>query len=78
MAETVGALLQESREARGLSLDGQTEEQIRAEAAAESRHLVDVFLNAVRAEVPEEEIRDRIAAAVLSRLPDADDDGEDG
>jgi hypothetical protein len=63
------------RLARGLSLDGQTEEQIRAEAAAETRHLIDLFVEVVRTEVAEEETRDRIARALLARLPQ--DEGED-
>ncbi|MCU0225968.1 MAG: hypothetical protein MUF27_18310 [Acidobacteria bacterium] len=63
------------RLARGLALDGQTEEQIRAESAAETRHLIDVFVDVVRAEVGEEETRDRIARSLLARLPQ--DDGED-
>jgi hypothetical protein len=64
------------RLARGLSLDGQTEEQIRAEAAAETRHLIDTFIAVVKNEVPEEPVRDRIARRLLESLPleDADDD----
>jgi hypothetical protein len=62
------------RLARGLSLDGQTEEQIRAEAAAEGRALVDLFIDVVKAEVPDEGVRDRISRAVLERLPRQDDE----
>ncbi len=57
------------RLARGLALDGQTEEQIRAEAAAENRKLVDLFIDVVKAEVPDPDARDRIARAILERLP---------
>ncbi len=65
------------RLARGLSLDGQTEEQVRAEAAAENRHLVDVFTEAVKREVPDEDARDRISRAVIGLLPQPTD-GEEG
>lgn len=62
------------RLARGLSLDGQTEEQIRAEAAAESRRLIDLFVDVVKSEVKDEAVRDRIARILLERLPRTDDD----
>jgi len=65
------------RLARGLSLDGQTEEQIRAEAEADARALVDLFIDIVKAEVPDEETRDRIARALLERVP-AGTDEDDG
>jgi hypothetical protein len=64
------------RLARGLSLDGQTEEQIRAEAAAESRHLVDLFIEVVKAEVNDAHVRDRIARSLLERLPSDLEDEE--
>jgi hypothetical protein len=67
------------RLARGLSLDGQTEEQIRAEAAAESRALVDLFIDIVKKEIADEDLRDRIARAILERLPtEMTEDAEDG
>ena len=53
------------RLARGLSLDGQTEEQIRAQAEADGRGLIDLFIDIVREEVPDEEARDRIARALM-------------
>ncbi len=53
------------RLARGLSLDGHTEEQIRAQAEADGRALVDLFIGIVKDEVPDEGIRDRIAQALL-------------
>ena len=65
------------RLARGLSLDGQTEEQIRAEAAAESRHLIDLFIDVVKAEVEDEAVRDRIARALLERLPSGTSEAEE-
>ena len=57
------------RLARGLSLDGKVEEQIRAESAAEIRGLVDVFFELVKAEVADEETRDRIARGLFERCP---------
>ena len=65
------------RLARGLSQDGQTEEQIRAEATAATRQVVDVFLDAVKTEVTDPEMRDRIARAVLTAVPHHDDDEGD-
>lgn len=65
------------RLARGLSLDGQTEEQIRAEAEADGRALIDLFIEVVKAEVPDEETRDRIARALLERIPAGGDEDED-
>ena len=59
------------------SLDGQTEEQIRAESAAESRHLVDIFIEVVKTEVPDPAIRDRVARVLLERLPTPSDDQHD-
>ncbi len=64
------------RLARGLTTDGQSEEQIRAEAAAETRHVVDTFLNAIKREIHDPDVRDRIARAILELVPlGSDDDG---
>jgi len=57
------------RLARGLSLDGQNEEQIRAEAEAEGRALVDLVIDVIKAEVKDEATRDRIARAIFERAP---------
>jgi hypothetical protein len=65
------------RLARGLSLDGQTEEQIRAEAEADGRSLIDLFIGIVKSEVPDEAVRDRIARALLERVPAGTEEGED-
>ena len=65
------------RLARGLSLDGQTEEQIRAEAEAELRAMVDLFLDVVRDKVPDEQTRDDIARAILEQLPIEDEANAD-
>ena len=61
------------RLARGLSLDGKTEEQLRAEFEAEGRALIDFFIEVVKQEVEDQVIRDRIARAVIDRMP-ADED----
>ena len=63
------------RLARGLSLDGQTEEEIRAQAEAESRALVDLFIEVVKAQVRDESTRDAIARALLGRLPQEAEEG---
>ena len=62
------------RLARGLSLDGQTEEQIRTEAAAENRSLVDAFVEAVKQQVADPEVREKIRQAVLAHLPEEPED----
>ena len=58
------------RLARGLSMDGETEEKIRAEAQAEIRHLIDVFIDAVKENVPNEDARERIRQAVFAAIPE--------
>jgi hypothetical protein len=63
------------RLARGLSLDGQTEEQIRAEAAAETRALVDTFIDLVQQHVTDDEARDQIARGLYERTPLELDEG---
>jgi len=65
------------RLARGLSLDGQTEEQIRAEAQAEMRGLVDLFVDVVKQHVTDETTRDLICRAVLERVPAEEVEGPD-
>lgn len=63
------------RLARGLSLDGQTEEQIRTEAAAENRALVDAFVEAVKENVTDPGARDKIRQAIQTHLPQEPEDG---
>ena len=63
------------RLARGLSLDGQTEEQIRAEAQAEIRNMVDVFIDSVKENVPDESTREHIRQSILDALPEEENDG---
>ena len=62
------------RLARGLSLDGKTEEQLRAEFEAEGRALIDFFIEVVKQEVEDQVIRDRIARAVIDRMPAEDEE----
>ncbi len=64
------------RLARGLSTTGETEEQIRAEAAAENRTLVDAFIEGIKEQVTDPDLRDKIRQAVASRLPTNQDNGE--
>lgn len=64
------------RLARGLSTTGETEEQIRAEAAAENRVLVDAFVDAVKEHVTDPEVREKLRQAVLARLPSEPEHGE--
>ena len=72
MAAIIDKAQKGQRLARGLSLDGQTEEQIRAEAEAESRRLVDLFIDVVKEQVKDTDLRDRIARAILVRVPSED------
>ena len=62
------------RLARGLSMDGKTEEQLRAEFEADGRSLIDFFIQVVKDEVDDEAVRDRIARAILERLPTEDEE----
>ncbi len=75
--EKVAGILSQAQKgqrlARGLSLDGKTEEQLRAEFEADGRSLVDFFIEVVKAEVPDEKLRDRLARAIFDRLPDDDE-----
>ena len=63
------------RLARGLSLDGETEEQIRAESHAELRRLIDAFIDSVKENVTDEQTRERIRRSILEALPEEEDDG---
>jgi hypothetical protein len=58
------------RLAKGLSLDGETEEAIKAQAQSEIRTLIDLFVTALKEHVADESVRERVALAVLSRLPE--------
>ncbi len=78
--ERVSAILEKAqrgqRLARGLSLDGQTEQQILAQAEADGRGLIDLFIDVVKQEVHDEQTRDRIARALLEQCP-VESDNED-
>jgi hypothetical protein len=58
------------RLAKGLSLDGESEEAIRAQAQAEIRALIDLFITALKEHVADESVREQVALAVLSRIPE--------
>lgn len=58
------------RLARGMGVDGQTEEKIRAEAQADMRRMIDMFIDTVKECVKDEETRDRIGQRILAALPD--------
>lgn len=78
MKEVAGILEKAQRGqrlARGMTVDGETEEQIRAEAAAEGRALVDLFVDVVKEHVADEDTRDRIARAILERVPAEEAEG---
>jgi hypothetical protein len=47
------------------------------EGAAENRALVDAFVEAVKEHVPDPEAREKIRRAVLSHLPEEQEDEQD-
>lgn len=57
------------RLAKGLSMTGDTEETIRAEAQAELRTTIHLVRDAIKENVTDEETRDRIGRAILAALP---------
>jgi hypothetical protein len=63
------------RLAKGLSITGETEEAIRAESEADTRHLIDVFIDTVKEHVHDEETRERIRQAILTALPEEEGTG---
>lgn len=79
--ERIAAILDRAQKgprlAKGLSVAGETEEQIRAESQAEIRRLIDSFIDAVKDNVPDEEMRDRIRRAVMEVVPDEAEADED-
>jgi hypothetical protein len=58
------------RLAKGLSVSGETEEQIRAQSQAEIRGLIDTFIDSVKENVEDEEVRERIRRALVEALPE--------
>ena len=83
--ERVAGILERAQKgqrlAKGLSVSGETEETIRARAQAETRRLIDIFIEAVKENVIDEEARDRIRRSILAGLPQGPGagtgDGED-
>ena len=75
--ERIAAILDKAQKgqrlAKGLSLTGETEEQIRAEAEMEIRSLIDTFIDAVKEHVADEETRDRIRRTLLTAIPEEDE-----
>ena len=65
------------RLAKGLSITGETEEAIRAQSEAETRHLIDVFIDAVKEHVHDEAVRERIQRSILQAIPAEEDAGAD-
>jgi hypothetical protein len=63
------------RLAKGLTLDGDTEEAIRAQSEADTRHLIDVFIDTVKEHVHDEDTRERIRQAILAALPEEENEG---
>jgi len=72
--ERLSAILERAqrgqRLARGLSLDGQTEEEIRAEAQAEIRRVIDVVIDSIKRNVRDEETREKIRQDILRAVPE--------
>jgi hypothetical protein len=65
------------RLAKGLSITGETEEAIRAQSEADTRHLIDVFVDTVKEHVHDESTREQIRQAILAALPQEEDPGAD-
>ncbi|MBD3237489.1 MAG: hypothetical protein GF330_12355 [Candidatus Eisenbacteria bacterium] len=63
------------RLAKGLSLSGENEEAIRAQAEAEIRRVIDTFIDSVKEHVPDEETRDAIRRHILESLPEEENAG---
>ena len=75
IAAIVNRAQQGQRLAKGLSMSGETEETIRAQAELEQRQLIDAFIDAVKEHVYDEETRDRIRQSILKAIPEAEDTG---
>jgi hypothetical protein len=63
------------RLAKGMSVAGETEEAIRAEAQAENRRLIDTFIDSIKRNVSDEETRERIRRSILEALPEEEGTG---
>ncbi len=77
--ERVSGILEKAqrgqRLAKGMSVNGETEETIRAQAQVEIRRLIDSFIESVKENVADEETRDRIRRAIREALPGEEDGG---
>ena len=71
--ERVAGILERAQKgqrlAKGLSISGETEETIRARAQAENRRLVDIFIDAVKENIADEQTRDSIRRTILAAVP---------
>ncbi|MGH9867062.1 MAG: hypothetical protein ACREAA_02710 [Candidatus Polarisedimenticolia bacterium] len=54
---------------RGLNVEGETEEKIRAESYATHRKMIDLFIDTVKETVPDEETRERIGQRLMAAVP---------
>jgi len=75
IASVVEKVQRGQRLAKGMSVNGETEETVKAQAQAEIRKLIDAFIDSVKENVTDEETRDRIRRAILQALPGEEDDG---
>lgn len=77
--ERVSGILERAQKgqrlAKGLSASGETEEAIKAQSEAETRHLIDAFIDAVKENVDDLEARDRIRQAIVGALHLEEDEG---
>ena len=77
--ERVAGILERAQKgqrlAKGMSVNGETEETIRAQSEAEIRHLIDAFIDSVKENVQDEETRERIRRAIVEAVPDEEGDG---
>jgi len=80
LAELVGIVEKAQRGqrlAKGLSATGETEEAIRAQAEADSRAMVDAFVDSVKEHIPDDLIREKIGLAVMAKFPTEPDTEDD-
>lgn len=68
VASILNRAQQGQRLAKGLSMTGETEEQIRAQAETENRALVDAVVNALKEHVDDEETRERIKESIVAAV----------
>jgi len=77
--ERVAGILERAQKgqrlAKGLALNGETEEGIRAEAEAATRHVVDICIQAIKEGVPDEATREEVRRAIVAALPAEDGGG---